>query len=81
MSEVEDGLVVAQDGGLGEEVFGENIVGEDFIRQLSGNSKASLRDFKTFRGNLVFFFGAVSIALQEVFFFWATFRAKINASE
>ena len=41
MSEVEDSLVVAQDGGLGEEVFGENIVWKDFIRQLSGNSEAS----------------------------------------
>ena len=38
---VEDGLVVAEDGGLGEEVSGEDVSREDFVWQLGGNSSAS----------------------------------------
>ena len=40
MSKEEDSLVVAEDGGLGEKVSGKDIVGEDFMGQLRGNSVA-----------------------------------------
>ena len=43
MSKVEDGLVVAEDGGLGEEVPGQDVVGEDFMGKLKGNSVADLK--------------------------------------
>ena len=40
MPKVEDCLVVLEDGGLGEELFGEDIAWEDFILEEPGTTRA-----------------------------------------